>query len=85
MPGDPQNLVLDLLRAIGGDIGDMRAEQKEHRNRLAAMDRTFTHAQRSLAHVETELAELRAEFGGRFDRVLDRLDRIERRLELRDA
>ncbi len=72
------NLVLDILRAIRGDITEVRAEQREQRGRLAAIER-------SLSHIEREGAEQRAETGGRFDRVLDRLDRIEARLELRDV
>ena len=72
------NLVLELLRAIRADIAELRTEQREQRGRIAAMER-------SLAHIERDGAEQRAELGGRFDRVLDRLDRIERRLDLTDA
>lgn len=71
------NLVLELLRAIRGDISEMRTEQREQRGRLAAIER-------SLAHIEREAAEQRAEIGGRFDRVLDRLERIDRRLDIVD-
>ena len=72
------NLVLELLRAIRGDIAEIRTEQREQRGRLAAIER-------SLAHIERDGAEARAEVGGRFDRILDRLDRIERRLDLAEA
>ena len=78
MAAEPESIVLELLRAIRGDIAEMRTEQREQRGRLAAIER-------SLAHVERDGAEQRAETGGRFDRVLDRLDRIENRLDLRDA
>ena len=85
MPAEPDNLVLELLRAMRGDMAEMRTEQREQRGRLAAIDRSLSHLERGLAHVGSEVAELRAEFGARFDRVLDRMERIERRLDLRDA
>jgi hypothetical protein len=72
------NLVLELLRAIRADMAEMRTEQREQRGRLGAIER-------ALAHIERDGAEHRAELGGRFDRILDRLDRIERRLGLVDA
>jgi hypothetical protein len=46
--------------------------------RLVAIERT-------VAHIERDNAEFRAEIGGRFDRIHDRLDRIESRLELSPA
>ena len=69
------NLVLEHLGAIRADAQEIRAEQREQRTRLGAIERI-------LAHVERDNAEFRAEIGIRFDRVHDRLDRIERRLEL---
>ena len=77
MSGGTDNLVLEMLRAIRGDIAEMRVEQREQRARIGAIER-------AVAHLEREQAELRAEIGARFDRVLDRLDRIERRLDLAD-
>ena len=70
-----ENLTLELLRAIRSDMSEMRTEQREQRGRLGAIER-------SLAHIERDNAEGRAEIGIRFDRILDRLDRIDRRLEL---
>ena len=67
-----------MLRAIRGDITEMKAEQREQRGRLAAIER-------SLAHIERDGAEQRAEIGSRFDRILDRIEKIERRFDLRDA
>ena len=70
-----ENLTLELLRAIRSDMSEMRTEQREQRGRLGAIER-------SLSHIERDNAEGRAEIGIRFDRILDRLDRIDRRLEL---
>ena len=72
------NLALELPRALRGGIAELRTEQREQRGRLGAIER-------SLAHIGREAAEQRAELGGQFDRILDRLETIERRLDLRVA
>ncbi|MFE0757611.1 hypothetical protein ACFW16_26865 [Inquilinus sp. NPDC058860] len=77
MTTEPENLVIELLRAVRADVAEMRSEQREQRVRLAAI-------KRHLAHLERDGAEFRAEIGGRFERIHDRLDRIERRLDLSD-
>ena len=69
------NLAREHLRAIRADAQEIRAERREQRTRLGAIERI-------LAHVERDNAEFRAEIGIRFERVHDRLDRIERRVEL---
>jgi tetrahydromethanopterin S-methyltransferase subunit G len=70
--------ILEHLRAIREDLREVRAEQREQRTRLVAIERL-------IGHVESEQAELRVELNARFDRVTDRLDRIERRLDLTEA
>ena len=72
------NLVLEHLRAIRSELREVRNEQTEQRMRIGAIER-------SMARVEVEQAELRAGFRSRFDQVLDRLDRIVRRLEIAPA
>ena len=72
------NLVLEHLRAIRSELREVRNEQTEQHIRIGAIER-------SMARVEVEQAELRAGFGRRFDQVLDRLDRISRRLEIAPA
>lgn len=74
---EPENIVLELLRAIRADVTEMRAEQREQSVRFASIEW-------HMAHLERDGAESRAEIGGRFDRIHDRLDRIERRLDLSD-
>jgi hypothetical protein len=70
--------MLEQLQAILGDLREVRDEQREQRVCLAAIERT-------VAHIERDNAEFRAEIGGRFDRVHDRMDHIECRLELSPA
>ena len=72
---DTPNLVLGHLRAIREELREVRVEQREQRSRLGAIERT-------LAHLERDGAESRAEIGVRFDRVLDRLERLDRVLEI---
>ncbi len=72
------NLVIEMLRGIRGGQMEMQAELREQRARIAAIART-------MAHIERDNAEHRAGINGRFDRILDRLERIERRLDLREA
>lgn len=72
------NIVLEHLRAIRATTDELKKEMLEQRVRHGATER-------SIAHLETEFAGLRVEMNGRFDRVLDRLERIERRLDLADA
>ncbi len=75
------NLMLDHLRAIRSELRELRLEQQEQRGRIAAIERSLVDLLRSFAAIKGEEAGLRAEFGGRFDRVLDRLDVIDQRLE----
>ena len=72
------SLVLEHLRAIHSELREVGNEQTEQRMRIGAIER-------SMARVEVEQAELRAGFRSRFDQVLDRLDRIVRRLEIAPA
>ena len=75
---DTPNLVLEHLRAIRADMHEMRVEQREQRGRLGAIER-------NIGQLEHEIVAMRVDLGSRFDRVLDRLDRVERRLELSPA
>ncbi len=40
------NVVLEMLRAIRGDITEMKAEQRKQRGRLAAIERSLAHIER---------------------------------------
>jgi len=76
------NLMLDHLRAIRAELRELRTEQQEQRARVAAIERSLVDLLRSFTTVRCEDASLRSEFGGRFDRVLDRLDAIDQRLDV---
>jgi tetrahydromethanopterin S-methyltransferase subunit G len=74
MSDEPPNLVLEHLRAIGEDLGEIREEQREQRGRLGSIER-------GISHMSGEIAQI----GLRLDRMHDRLDRIDRRLDLVEA
>jgi len=68
------NLVLEHLRAIRTELHEIREEQREQRGRLGSIERSISHMTREMAEV-----------GLRLDRMHDRFDRIERRLDLAEA
>jgi hypothetical protein len=74
MADEPANLVLDLLRAMRGDIAEIKTDVHEFRERLGL--------------VENQMAghyTLYASLSTRLDRVIDDVQLIKRRLELVDA
>ncbi|GAB4166551.1 MAG: hypothetical protein OHK0024_01060 [Thalassobaculales bacterium] len=74
MVSEADNLVLEPLRAIRGELTAIHQEQREQRERLSSIERMLTHFEQNFAVMNA-----------RFDRMHDRLDRIERRLELAPA
>ncbi|MBS0561224.1 MAG: hypothetical protein JSR21_14350 [Proteobacteria bacterium] len=74
------NLVLELLRAIRADTEATRRTVTEHGARLAAIELGVARLRREVAGD----AEIAAEQGGRLDAMSQRIERIERRQELRD-
>ena len=78
MSGSPDNLVLDLLRAMRSDIGALRDDMRDVKHRLTSLE------QQIVGLVATEASHY-AGVAMRLDRTDDRFDRIERRPELADA
>ena len=67
-------LILEHLRALRLDMGELRADVRDMRGRLTS--------------IEVSVANLHGDFAGqseRIDRLEGRLERIENRLLLRDA
>jgi uncharacterized coiled-coil protein SlyX len=81
MADEPQNLVLEHLYAIRGDVGLLREGMQELTGRGGRLEGTLARLESSLADVHAQLAE----HSVRFDRVNARLERIERRLDLVEA
>ncbi len=70
---DPHPLILEHLRALRTDVAAMRDDVREVKSRL-------TRVERSIAAMYADKAEL----NDRHDRIVRRIERIERRLELTD-
>lgn len=81
MVDSPENLVLAQLRAIRADLADVQGTLGEMRGRLANLEGGQASIIQHLGH----LAAADAQRQVATDRMTDRLVRIERRLDLRDA
>jgi hypothetical protein len=73
MTEETSNLVLEHLRHIRGAVDDIRAEMKHFIMRMGLAERNIVSLHVSDATQNVEL-----------DRIKERLDRVERRLELSD-
>jgi chromosome segregation ATPase len=74
MADEPDNMVLVYLRRLDEKVDQVRDDIRELKTRMGRVEV-------SLADVHGQLAE----HSVRFDRLGARLERIERRLELREA
>jgi hypothetical protein len=81
MTDEVQTLVLELLRAIRADIGDMRREQRDMKARLVSVENQLVQMHKGLALIHEDMAGLNV----RLDGLGERVERIERRLELRES
>jgi len=74
----PEDIVLEHLRAVRNDIADLKNEMrggfKDMRSRLASIEQ---HGAADAADAARQSAEI--------DELRDRIERLESRLELRDA
>jgi archaellum component FlaC len=80
MTAETDNLVLDILGRVHGDLAELRSGQQDIPHRLSLIETR-------LAGIDRNLADQYASDAGqsaRIDRLEDRLGRIERRLELTD-
>jgi len=78
MSDNVENIVLEHLRAIRGDLAEMRETLRDHGRRLTSMEVAIGNL------AATEMNHY-ANIAFRADKTDDRLDRIERRLELREG
>lgn len=80
MADNVENLVLEHLRAIRAGQERMENELRDIKGRLSAVESSLNGVRRDL--VALSEADARLQVG--IDRMGDRVDRIERRLELRE-
>jgi regulator of replication initiation timing len=73
-----ENLILEHLRAIRADVSGIKDDMREVKQRLANVEAAVGGVKRDQSDLYTENASHHV----RYDRLLERIDRIERRLEL---
>jgi septal ring factor EnvC (AmiA/AmiB activator) len=73
-----ENLVLEQLRMIRSEIGSVKDDTREIKTRLAVVESGIASLRRDNGDFATTLAAQHLAY----DRLSDRIDRIERRLDL---
>jgi len=79
MTDDGENLVLEHLRHIRGRVDQIADDMKEVKHRLSTLESSMSLVRREIIIGDETGARQQAAI----DRIMDRLERIERRLELR--
>ena len=81
MSDSPDNLVLVLLRRLDAKFDRMAEDMQDVRQRLTSVELGLAAVRREVA----VLAEADAHLSARIDRLGERMERIERRLDLAPA
>ena len=85
MNAEIENLVLEQLRAIPTELGDLRREVRTElsdiRQRVSSIERNTANQQGQLANLQGDVALTHQ----RLDHLGERPERIERRLDLSEA
>ncbi len=81
MADNVENLVLEQLRLIRADQASIKADIREVKSRLATLEAGQGTILQHMGHQSSSIAQLQVSF----DRIGDRVERIERRLELADT
>ena len=75
------SLIIEDLRAIRTEIAKVKDDTNEIKMRLTSIDERLTLAEKGIANIHGDLAMLQI----RMDKQGDRIERIEKRLELSTA
>jgi chromosome segregation ATPase len=78
MVADIENLIIEHLKALRAEVASLKAEVKENTLRLGRIEIAVAGTHREIAYTE----ETTAEQSLRIDRLVNRIERIEARLEL---
>lgn len=78
MSDNVENMLLEHLKRFQATLERIERKQEETINRLGHLEVSVASLRRDIAHGE----EVDASSGVRLDRLSERIDRIERRLEL---
>jgi predicted nuclease with TOPRIM domain len=78
MADNVENLILEHLRAIRADIGGIKEDSREIKQRLTSLEAGMAALRRDNANLYGDVADQHA----RYDRLADRVERLERRLDI---
>lgn len=78
MSDNVENIVLEQLRAIRADIASVKEDTREIKSRLIIVESGIASLRRDGGDFATSIADQHL----RYDRLNDRIERIEKRLEL---
>ena len=73
-----ENLVIEHLRAMRTEIAAVRADTMDTRQRLVSVESSIVDMRRNVIHVFEDMAHQQLTM----DKLLDRVQRIEKRLDL---
>lgn len=76
-----ENLVLEQLRALRADVASVKEDTREIKTRLAVVESGIASLRRDSGDFATSIAAQHLSY----DRLAERVERIERRLDLSDA
>ena len=81
MTDDTANIILEHLRALRADLSVIKDDIREIKSRLTSLEAAVAGMRRDSANLFGDVVESHV----RHDRLVERIERIERRLDLRDA
>ncbi len=81
MTDNVENLILEHLRAIRSDIGGIKDDVREIKQRLTSLEVAVAGLRRDNSNLYGDVIDQHA----RYDRLVERVERIERRLNLADG
>lgn len=73
-----ENLILEHLRAIRSDVGAVKDDVRELKNRMANLEAGQATMMQHLGHQASVSAQQHVSY----DRIIERVERIEKRLEI---
>jgi chromosome segregation ATPase len=78
MNDEPSNIVIEHLKALRAEVAAVKADTQEMRMRMGQVETGIAGLRRDFAHADENAAILSV----RIDRLIERMDRLEKRLEV---
>ena len=75
-----ENIILEHLKAIRADIGSLKNDSSEIKSRLTSVESGIAGLRHDSASQYGDIVDTHS----RYDRLANRIDRIEKRLEIND-